>query len=121
MDTPKSKSGLVISEDVIIKMAANAAMETPGVAAVTGGPAGIDRLGGLLKKESSFSAVRISVVNDGVMVDISISVVYGGNIQEIAANVQKSVKSALQDMTGHAIDKVNVYIVDMEQPQPVKE
>ena len=109
-DMNKTDGTLVISEDVIVRIATNAALEIKGVEAVV---AGMPGLGGLLKKETSMKAVRISDGGGGLDIDISISVKAGSRIPEMCAEIQKQVKTALQDMTGHAIGKVNVYVVDL--------
>jgi len=89
-------------------------MEVPGVKAVVAGMSGLQ---GLLKSETSMKAIRIHSYEGGMDLDISICIAAGGRIPDVCGDVQKQVKSTLQDMTGHAIGKVNVYVVDLELVQ----
>ena len=106
-----SKGNLVISEDVTIKIATTAALEVPGIVSVT---AGFNGIGGIFNKEISRKPVSIGILDTGLDIDVSVCIKKGGNIPEICAELQKAVKNAVQDMTGSAVNKVNVYVVDVD-------
>jgi len=54
-------------------------------------------------------------MDDGVaVIDVFVSLKYGANIPEVAANIQSNIKNNVQNMTGIAVSKVNVHIADID-------
>ncbi len=96
---------LKVSTDVILKIAETAAAEIEGVACdgnrlATAG--GIATLRGAISAKISGGSASIFVrlvVNDGC------------NAVTVSENVQRSIKSAVQNMTGFTVTKVDVEIV----------
>ena len=97
---------LRISEEVIATIAKYAASEVNGVFAVKNNSSPIK---GLLKSSLN-RAINISLNDDIAVIDIYIVVKYGIKIADIAAKVQSSVKTAVQNMTSITVSKINVYI-----------
>lgn len=105
-----SSNGILkVSNDVIIKITELAASEISGVASENGKlavpqlPIGLGAVFG--------SPVRVSVSKDAVEIELSIITEQGSKAINVASAVQASVKSAVQNMTGIAVAKVNVNIV----------
>lgn len=94
-----------VSEDVIIKIAETAACEIEGTA-VDGqhlkAPTALSKLRG---------AVRTRIIGESAAIHIDLSVIDGYNAVQVAESVQRSVKSAVQNMTGFTVTKVNVNVV----------
>lgn len=93
-----------VSEDVIIKIATTAACEIEGV-----------KLAQNAKTKPSLAALKNAPVHtrlsgDTAALKLNIFVDEGCNAASIAENVQKSVKSAIQNMTGFTVTKVDVNI-----------
>lgn len=105
---PEDKGTISISEDVVAKIAANAAIETEGVAemAVTVG----NEIASMFSKKAPNKGVRLMKTEDGFVVEVFILVKSGYSLQEIGDNVQKNVSSAIEAGTGQMADKVNVNI-----------
>ena len=101
----KTLGSIKVSEDVIIRIAETAACEIEGTA-VTGQrlklPTALSKLRG---------AVRAKISGESAAIIVDISVIDGYNAMTVAENVQESVKSAVQNMTGFAVTKVNVNVV----------
>lgn len=103
-----SSGTLKVSNEVIIKIAELAACEIAGVAvengklAVSQSPVGIVSLLG--------SPVRVSVSKEAAVIDLSIVTEQGHKAINVASAVQENVKSAVQNMTGITVSKVNVTI-----------
>lgn len=90
-----------ISEDVIIKIAETAACEIEGIAARGQHLETAAKLG--------FKApVRARVNGESAAIHLNISVIDGYNAVTVAEGVQRSVKSAVQNMTGFTVTKVDV-------------
>lgn len=91
-----------VSEEVIIKIAETAAGEIDGAV--------LKRRGG-----SPFRGpVKVRVSGDSAAVKMAICVKEGCNAVSVAEDVQKSVKSAVQNMTGFTVTKVDVEIAGVK-------
>ena len=106
--TPEGRC--IISEEVIATIAETAAIEVPGVASMA--TRTID-IRGLV---SSSGTKSVTVVNNEseTIVDVYVNLKAGFRIPEVAGQVQRQVKSAVQSMTGKPVTKVNVHIAGME-------
>lgn len=102
---------LVISEDVIASIAMNAARDVDGVAGFELKPADIINT---IKGVSTNRYVEVSLSDSDVRIALYIKVNSGVNIASVATDVQKSVKSAVQNMTGKVVARVNVTIAGLE-------
>ena len=99
-----------ISNDVLAVISAMAAMEVDGVVAMAGNITAelVSKLG--MKKLSK--GVRVDVVDNTVMVDLSILRI-NENIVTISKKVQDKVKTTVENMTGMEVANVNVNIASV--------
>lgn len=67
-------------------------------------------LGGSFKKKDD---VLVTFENDNVCVDVTVSVLYGYNIPDVAYNIQQSVKHNVEAMTEYKISSVDVHVVSV--------
>ena len=109
----KTKGNLKISENVIETIAATAAAETQGVAALTPAP----NLKGTLKASAPESGVVVKMMGDVAKIDIYVKVLKGAKLPEIGDSVQNNVKSAVQSMSKVIVDKVNVIIAGINEEE----
>lgn len=105
----EEKAGTVkIADDVVAMIAALAAMEVDGVAAMAGNLTNelLSRVGvkGLSK------GARVDVSGKKVKVELAITMEYGYNIPSTCQKVQARVKSAIENMTGLEVMDVNIRI-----------
>lgn len=100
-----------ISNDVLAVISAMAAMEVDGVVAMAGNITAelVSKLG--MKK--LFKGVRVDVVDNTVMVDLSIILRINENIVTISKKVQDKVKTTVENMTGMEVANVNVNIASV--------
>lgn len=103
---------VVISDDVLAVISAMAATEVDGVISMAGNISAelITKLG--IKKLSK--GVRVAVDGNSVVVDLSIVLRMNENIMKISKKVQDKVKTAVENMTGMEVVKVNVNISNVE-------
>ena len=109
--------GIFISNDVIASIAANAAKDIEGVsgfALKTG-----TRTTGAA---DSAKAVKVLSQDNDVKIQIGIRVKNGVNLQTVSMAIQRSIKNAVQSMTGKVATKVNVAVqgIDFDAPNEVK-
>lgn len=97
-----------IADDVVAMIAALAATEVDGVAAMNGNVANefLSKVGvkGLAK------GVRVEIFNRKVKVELAITMEYGFNIPATCQRVQNKVKNAIVNMTGLEVTDVNIRI-----------
>ena len=124
MDTNEFKTAAgscIISEDVIAAIAATAATETEGVAALATRPADIR---GMITPADVTRSVRILNTEQDTVLDIYVKLCEGYRIQETAVALQQNVKLAVQSMTGKPVTKVNVHVegvVKVEKAEKTEE
>lgn len=97
-----------IADEVIAIIAGTAAMEINGVVTTSSNFTG--DLAGMLGKKNFSKGVKVEVVENEVSIDISILVKFGYKIQEVASEVQKKVKTAIETMTGLEAVEINIIV-----------
>lgn len=108
-----------IADEVVSTVAGLAAIEVEGVASMSGGW-GTDLVEKLGKKNFG-KGIRVEVNDQVTTIDIFLSIVYGYAIPQVAENVQKEVRSAVEMMTGLQVAAVNVHIVSVSMAKPAVE
>lgn len=94
-----------VAQEVIVKIAETAVCEIDGVA-VKGQK--LETVNALSKLRGP---VRARTIGESAAIHVDISVLDGYNAVTVAEGVQRSVKSAVQNMTGFTVTKVNVDVV----------
>ncbi len=107
--TSKQTGELIISEDVIAKIAGVAAGDVAGVAGIVPIPADLKSV---LRRGKAARAVRVSSVDSAMTIDIALSLLQGAKVSEVCPLVQKAVKNAVQNMVGRPVARVNVIVAD---------
>ena len=110
----KQDGGIVISEEVLASIAVAAAREVEGVACIVPRapriapiPAGLTRL---LRNPGDLRYVKLTQGGGELSLEMTLRVRAGVNIAGLACEVQRAVKTALQDMTGKTVARVNLRI-----------
>jgi len=106
------KGSINISDGVVASIAALATNEVAGISGLNA-PSGVD-ISELLGKKSLTKGVRLKTEDDGVAVDMYITVKYGFKIPEVAAALQEAVIGAVEAMTGLKTSTVNVHVTDID-------
>lgn len=97
-----------IADEVISTVAGLAAVEVEGVASMSGGWSTdlVEKLG----RKNFGKGIKVEVANDETKIDIFVVIEFGYAIPEVASNVQKEVKVAVETMTGLTVAAVNVHV-----------
>lgn len=98
---------LKISEDVIATISRIAAMEIDGVVEVAHSATGVK---GFISKSANIKAVKVEMTGEAVGVELNLIVEFGSRIPDLAAAVQKNVKSSIETITGLTVMKVDVNV-----------
>ena len=102
------ENGIKIADDVVATIAGKAASEVKGVYSMSGGFAG--GISEVFGKKNFTKGIKVDTTEKGVKVDANIIVEYGARIPDVAYEIQKRVKTAIENMTGLTIEEVNVHI-----------
>ncbi len=106
---PVSGDGRIIfAEDVVATIAALAAADVEGVAAMNGGV--MEGFTEMLGKKSVTKGVKVEVGSEEAAADLSVSIQYGYRIREVCERIQQAVKTAVETMTGLRVVEVNVFV-----------
>ena len=109
----KDGNTVQISEDVIASIAAMSMKDIKGVCAVgTGVKTGImERLGW----EDLAKGVTVEVLEDGVIVDVVITVNFDKKIMEVSKEIQDKIQTTIKDMTDMDVIAVNVRVAGVNE------
>lgn len=109
---------IIFAPDVIATISTLAATEVDGVESMSGTV--VDGITGILSKKSLTKGVRVDLSEQGAAIDLSVMIRYGYKIHEVAANIQKKVKSTLETMTGLNVIAINVMVASISFEKPEK-
>jgi uncharacterized alkaline shock family protein YloU len=104
-----NQTGMIrISDDVVATIAGLAALETPGIAGMSGGIS--EGLAKRLSGKNAQKGVSAEVGQLEAAIDLRVIVHFGSKIQEVCRQLQENVKDAVENMTGLNVVEVNVKV-----------
>jgi uncharacterized alkaline shock family protein YloU len=98
-----------ISEEVIANIAGVAATECYGIVGMASKKIS-DGFAELLGGETLSKGIKVSFVQDQVVIELFVIVKYGTKISEVAANVIEKVKYSVENYTGLSVQAVNITV-----------
>ena len=107
-----------ISEEVILRISAISAREVEGVTGLgSGGGSWCDFLG----KKSNDKGIKVEMTEEATKIEVHVTVKFGIKINEIAYNLQKAVKNAVEAYAGLENITVDVYVDGIEPEKAAEE
>ncbi|GII58175.1 hypothetical protein Pth03_65640 [Planotetraspora thailandica] len=108
-----------VADEVVEKVAALAALEIAGVADLGGDLERAfetvrDRIG--IGSKRANQGVRAQIINEQVIIDITIVIEYGYVVMEVATDVRANVARSVSHMLGMRVSEVNVTVDDVRLP-----
>jgi len=110
-NTTNPTGNVRISDGVIASLVARILDEIDGVHSLAVKPASIVEK---LVNPEEFRPVVTTIEEGAAEIDISVNLCFGCHMKEVAATIQERVKNAVQDMTGIAVSKVNVFVAGIK-------
>ncbi len=98
-----------ISEEVIATIAGIAASENENLSSMSGGF--VDGIAGMLGRKSPGKGIKVELKENLVMIDMAVVMQYGCKIHEVARDMQKRVRDAVEGMTGMEVAAVNISVL----------
>ena len=109
----------IISEEVIATIAANAALEVDGVAALAQRPMNIR---GMINNSSAIRSIGVVSNANETTLDVYLQPTMTAHIPTLAEAVQTAVKNAVQSMTNSPVTRVNIHVARAAgEPQKTEE
>lgn len=96
-DNSERKGKVTYNSGIVKGIVALAVSEVAGVALNTG------------KKEKS-SLIKINFNEDVMNIELTIDIIYGYNVPDVAYNVQQCVKHNVESMSKYKVDSVDVFV-----------
>ncbi|MGI6665451.1 MAG: Asp23/Gls24 family envelope stress response protein [Christensenellaceae bacterium] len=113
-------NGTVTFADEVLEIIAGiAAADIPGVAGMSGGIR--DGIAELLGRKNFTKGIKVTKTDDALVFDIQIIVEYGVRVPEVCENIQKSVSTAIDTMTGLKPTAINIAIQGIKLKEAVVE
>lgn len=109
-----STGSIKISEDVIATIVKSVLGEMEGVHSLALKPLTASEM---LLKTSSLKPIRITLNVDVAEIDIAVNLCFGYKLRQVAEQMQQRVKDTVQDMTGIAVNKVNIYVAGVKSKE----
>ena len=108
--TQQQENGnVMISEDVISTIVANAISEVDGIVGLSIKP-GVD-IAEMIGKKSWGKGIKITITDDNKLhIDCNVNVGYGQSVVAVAKSVQEAVTTALESVAGVSVIAVNVNV-----------
>lgn len=97
-----------IADEVVKVIAGLAAIEIKGVAGMSGGLVG--GIAEMLGRKNLSKGIKVEVGEKEAAVDLYVIMDYGIRIPDVAAEIQESVKNAIERMTGLVVVEVNINV-----------
>ena len=112
MTLSDEQGSIHISEEVIAAIAVGAVREVEGVSGMMGnlGTSVADLVTNKQGAQKNAKGVKIEMTENGLILDLYLTVAYGHAIPEVAENAQKAVASAVSAMTGCTVETVNIHV-----------
>lgn len=104
-----------IDDDVVATIAAQAAKTVEGISLI-GGFSFSEMLG----RKDAEKGVKVEIDGGHCVITCEVKVQYGVHMYDAAHGLQQTVKDAVERMTGLLVQKVNVIIKGVYQPQEVE-
>ncbi len=100
-----------IADDVVAVIAGLAATEVEGVVNMAGNIT--NELVAKLGMKNLSKGVRVEVSEEGVVVDLALTIRFGYSIKKVSFAVQEKVKNAIETMTGLAVKQINIRVANL--------
>jgi len=118
--TSSNETGSIkIADEVVAIIAGLAATEIKGVAGMSGGIVG--GITEFVGKKNPSKGVKVEVGEKEAAVDLFVITEFGARIPEVAHQIQKNVKKAIESMTGLEVIEINVHVQGVAIPQETRD
>lgn len=110
----QDNGSVMISEDVVAAIVEHALKDVEGVAGIVANP--VSDIADLIGRKNWGKGMKILIAEDNSLtIDCNVNINYGCSVVDIAQNVQSTVTSAVESMTGVKVNSVNVNVCGIQR------
>jgi uncharacterized alkaline shock family protein YloU len=115
-DASAARGSVGLSANAIAAIAGRAAVECYGVVGMASRRP-IDGIARVLNLSNVSRGVEAKVADGAITIDLYVIIEYGTKISEVASNLQRQVKFAVEKASGMPVVAVNVHVQDLHVPK----
>lgn len=113
VNTVNSYGKISVTNDSIALVVAHSALDVYGVVDLVTNKF-TDSLRELFKKKYKPRGIKITTINDRIIIDLQIILKYGVSINAVADSVKRLVKYNVEMFTGMIVDSININVVGVK-------
>ena len=110
--TSNAYGKITVSDDAVVMIAHNVAMECPGVVDLVSRRM-TDFLASIFRSVSNTKGVKVTCVDHNIYIDVYAAIKKGISAQAVSQSLQSTIKYSVEEFTGMVVKHVNVYVVDV--------
>lgn len=113
-----SLGDITVTERSLCSIIRKCVSRVPGVAKLTGNNL-VENLAELVgSRRMKDRSIQLTVHEGLLSVELALIIIYGSNLPQVAALVQKAVSEVVYDLTGITVEKVNIVVRELETALP---
>ena len=113
VNTVNSYGKISVTNDSVALVVAHSALDVYGVVDLVTNKF-TDSLRELFKKKYKPRGIKITTINDRIIIDLQIILKYGVSINAVADSVKRLVKYNVEMFTGMIVDSININVVGVK-------
>lgn len=113
---PGELGDIGVSNEVFESIAVICTRKISGVAGLEASDGLVDSLSKVWGRGDAPKGVKVSTGEDDVTIDMTVILEEGISIPQVTGNIQKEVKSVIEEMTGYTVKSVNILVADLQPP-----
>ncbi len=80
-----------------------------------------DGFAGILSRRSYESSIAIELADEGAIITLALILRFGVSVPEVTKNIKDILFEKIPALSGYAVSKVNVNVIDLEKEEPEEE
>lgn len=108
--TSNAYGKITVSDDAVVMIAHNVAMECPGVVNLVSRRL-TDAIASLFRSTSNTKGVKVTCVDHNIYIDVYAEIKSGVSPNAVSQSLQSAIKYSVEEFTGMVVKHVNVYVV----------
>ena len=80
-----------------------------------------DGFAGILSRRSYESSIAIELAEEGAIITLALILRFGVSVPEVTKNIKDILFEKIPALSGYAVSKVNVNVIDLEKEEPEEE
>ncbi len=117
-NTPRDLGDIGVSNEVFETIAVTCTRKISGVAGMETADGLVDSLSKVWGRGDAPRGVKVTTGEEDVIVDMTVILEEGYAIPQVTGNIQREIKTVIEEMTGHAVRAVNILVADVKPHSP---